>query len=224
MQLRLVKLIFVMLVVLIISGCTGGEKPVETPVPETTAAPTTTVPPTSAPPATTPPPPEIDLSSPDTPFEKLLPKGYTSLTELTEAHVTGDLRYPAPPRSFIGGIEAKYPPEMQTISRPYPYSDSYTIERRRGSINILKLKTVRDAKDYYQDITGRMTVRTDFYPKKEVIKVDGKSLTVHHKLKDKRYHATLIQKGVFIFQVAPGVESTEDAEAYIIGNMGYLFE
>jgi hypothetical protein len=226
MRLTLFKFIFIGLLIIIVAGCTGGEKPVETSPPETTAPPPTTTmaPPTSAPPTTAPPPPAIDLSSPETPFKKLLPPGYVSITELTEASVIYDLRYPAPPKSYEDGIEAKYPPKMQTINRPYPYSDSYTIERKQGSVNILKFKTEGDARDYYQDITGSMTRRTDFNPRREEIKMNGKSLFVDHKLKDKRYHATLIQKGIFIFQINPGVETKEDAEAYILGNMDYLFE
>ena len=215
---------FIVLLILVIAGCTGGEKPVETVAPETTVAPTTTAPPTTVPPTTAPPASSIDLSSPETDFEKLLPSGHISLTELTEANVRLDLNYPIPPRDYIGAIEAKYPPETQTINLPYPYSRSYKIVLDQGSINILKFKTESSARNYYQDIKEKMRRNSDFNVIEKEIKMNDKSLYVRHKLKDEKYYATQIQKGIFIFQIDPGVETTEDAEAYIIGNMDYLFE
>lgn len=164
---------------------------------------------------------KIDFESTKTKFEELVPQGYIEKRELEKTEILYGLKYPELPKEYIEGVVFSYPPMRMKVE--LPLEKPYEVELKQTKIYVLKFETTEDSSEYFAEILDMLKKR-DFSLINKVLHKNGKELEVYHKISPSgTYVGTLFIRGVFIFEVKPGVKEMKEAGEYIKLNMDYLF-
>jgi hypothetical protein len=200
------KILAVLLILAIFSGCGGEKAPESTSPPESTLAPTTTPPPvtTTAPPVTTPPPtpaPGAFFADPGTESSTLLPPGVDKVKDLTDQDYFS-LKLPTKTAGYDSGIKGIY--EVPT-----------------GTVYIMKFKSVQDADFFFEAILQKLPTQNEKAAPK-TLTYGGNSLEIYHKYKYNEFRGTYIKKGIFIYFLAFNINEF-GVEDFILKNMPNIF-
>ncbi|NOZ76308.1 MAG: hypothetical protein GXO65_01220 [Euryarchaeota archaeon] len=203
-----VKVLGVMVILALLSGCGGGQQetagpPVATTAPATTLPPATTSPPvvTSPPPPAPTPGPGAFFADPSTPSSLVLPPGADKVKDLTDQDYF-TLNLPSKTGGYDSGIKGIYVNPV-------------------GTIYVLRFKGVQDADYFFKAIEEKLATQDERLTPKTLTLGDS-SHEVYHRYKYNEYLGTYIKKGVFIYFLTFNVNEF-GVEDFIIQNMPDIF-